>query len=140
MASPLALVMNLKADPATLLAVFKREKAKLFDALTTLGSVHYVHFSILQSPPKLVAFIVYDGVLTTFVKDFAEFAGEPFDELLTFVDGGDAMKPIKTHVAGFTDFVAANDISQQPGNKELTMYSAYSFPVEEIVAMMPSEP
>jgi hypothetical protein len=123
-----------------LVATFKKEEANLFDALTTLGSAHYVHFAIVQSPPKLVAFIVYDGTFTTFVKDLAGFAGASLDELLTFIDGGDALKPIKTHVAQFTDYVAANDASQQPRNKELTMYSAYSFPAEQIVAMMPSEP
>src|SRR5436305_10086141 len=84
MASPLILVMDLKTDvdPAALVATFKREKTKLFDALTTLGSAHYVDFSIMQSPPKLVAFVVYDGVFSTFVKDLAEFAGASFDELL----------------------------------------------------------
>ncbi len=153
MAYPLTLVLPLKAsaDLSALGHLLGKGRDGLDQALTLLGTVHFAQFLVLdasttslqpspgsQGPYKLAVVLSYDGELATFIKDFVDYAGTEFDKLLDFTAEGAVMTPVKGHLAAFAAFVADNDASQHLPNSQAAMFNAYQFPVELIVADMPT--
>lgn len=143
--------LKAKADIGALGQLLGPGRQRLDQALTVLGTVHFAQFLVLDAtaanlqpssaspgPYKLGVIMSYDGEFATFVKDFVAYAGAEFDKLLAFTAQGAALTPLSGHLAAFTTFVADNDASQHPPNSQVTMFNAYQFPAELIVADMPT--
>lgn len=153
MANPLTLIMALKDDLElkSIEHVLKQQEGAISQALTLLGTVHFARLVVLdvsaadlqpsdasKGPYKLAVIMAYDGDFAWFIKDFANYVGPALDKLLALTSDGAALRPVKDHVSEFSSYVAANDASQHTPNDGLKMYGAYSYPVEQIVAEMPT--
>ena len=119
----------------------------LNNALESLGIVHYARFLVLdRSSPNLqpsspttpsdqlvLAVITeYDGSFDAYIGDFVSQVGDIFDMLLEMVVDGKKVTPVANNIQAFTNFVKANDLSQQPGVPQL--YQAYTATVQQIKA------
>jgi hypothetical protein len=147
MANPLTLVMPI--IPGTnlneLAATLQKSQTVIDDALTSIGTVHFARFLLLDrstpnlqpggaSADQLVLAVVteYDGSFQAYIGDFVAQIGQVFDALLQFVVGGKELTPVANNPAAFLAFVTANDASQHEPNTGL--YSAYPDTVQQILA------
>lgn len=149
MANPLTLVMPLLPDisPATVAEALAKLQSDIDDALTKVGTVHYARFVVFdRSQPNLLPTATstgpfalsvitdYDGDFTIYIQDFVNQLGTVFDTLLSFVVGGDAVTPVEQNVAAFTAFVQANDLSQNAPDNFFSLYNAYPYTVQQVLA------
>ncbi|AQR70547.1 hypothetical protein BZG29_21170 [Janthinobacterium sp. LM6] len=135
-------------NPTAIAATLLEYQPKINTALTTIGTVHFARFTLLdRSQPNLLpnlqsagtsdSLIIgviteYDGNFNDYIEDFVGQLGEVFDALLQFVVGGKALIPVANHVAAFEAFITANDAAQHVPNNGL--YSAYPQTVQKILA------
>ena len=122
-------------------------------ALASIGTVHFARFSLFDTSKAnlqpdmstmdtpsdtLVIGVIteYDGSFNAYISDFVNQLGDVFDALLASVVGGAAVTPVKSNVAAFQAFVAANDASQHSPNNG-GIYQAYPQTVQDIVATFP---
>lgn len=146
MASPLTLLMPVVpgTNPQLIAAALAKYQPEIDAALTSIGTVHYARFVLLDAStpnlqpannagPFVIAVITeYDGDFNAYIQDFVAQIGDVFDALLSFVVGGAAITPVKDHINQFIAFVQTNDASQTPPNNGL--YQAYTFTVQQILA------
>ena len=146
MASPLTLMMPIipGTNPVEIGAALAKYQKQIDDALTSIGTVHYARFLLLDrstpnlqpggSADQLVLAVIteYDGSFQAYIGDFVAQIGDVFNALLTFVVGGAAVTPVQSNAAAFMAFVTANDASEHDPNKGL--YSAYPQTVTQIIA------
>ncbi len=148
MANPLTLLMPIVpgTDPTAIGTLLAKYQPQIDKALTTVGTVHYARFLLLdRSAPNLLPgagtgpFVLgvvteYDGDFNAYIQDFAAQLGDIFNALLAFTVGGSAVIPVQQHISAFITYVQTNDASQQPPNKAQGMYQAYSETVQQILA------
>lgn len=147
MASPLTLLMPIipGTNLTVLAATLAKYQSEINQALTSIGTVHYARFLLLDrstanlqpggapSDQLVLAVITeYDGSFQAYIGDFVAQIGQVFDALLQFVVGGQALIPVANNVVAFSAFVAANDASQHQPNEGL--YQAYPQTVQQILA------
>ena len=147
MASPLTLLMPIIPGTSLpeLAATLAKYQSEIDEALTSIGTVHYARFLLLDrstanlqpggtSSNQLVLGVIteYDGSFQAYIGDFVAQIGEVFDALLQFVVGGQALIPVANNVAAFSAFVSANDASEHQPNEGL--YEAYPQTVQQILA------
>ncbi|HYW10322.1 MAG TPA: hypothetical protein VE871_00130 [Longimicrobium sp.] len=131
MANPLSLFMRVLPgltlqDVGAKLATLQPE---LDGALAKVNTVHYARtlFLDLSAPnlqpsltgtgPWVIGVITaYDGDFNAYIQDFVNNAHEAFDAILSLVEGGAAVIPVKDNVVPFQKFIAANDASQHAPN------------------------
>ena len=152
MANPLTFVMPLAegVDPAKLQAALGQLQAQIDAALEAVGTVHFARFVVFDrsspnlqprsadGPFSLAIITSYDGDFDVYIQDFVNQLGPIFDELLKFSADGGGLVPVASNVQAFTEYIAANDASQQPPNKEFSLYSAYPYTVQQVLANAPS--
>ena len=150
MASPLTLLMPIipGTDPTKIAATLAGAQARIDQALTSIGTVHYARFLLLDrstanlqpggaSADQLVLAVIteYDGSFNAYIGDFVSQIGDVFNALLQFVVGGQAVTPVQDNVNAFIAFVTANDASQHQPNTGL--YQAYpNTTVQQILALI----
>ena len=131
MANPLTLLMPVVpgSDPAAIAATLAKYQQQIDDALTSVGTVHYARFLLLDRPspnlqpgtgkgPFVLAVITaYDGDFNAYIQDFVAQLGAVFDALLAFTVGGKAVIPVADHISAFTAYVQNNDASQHAPNR-----------------------
>jgi len=146
MANPLTLLMPVTpgTDPQAIAATLAQYNTQINEALTSVGTVHYARFLLLDTsvpnlqpgtgkgPFVLGVVTEYDGDFDAYIQDFVAKIGFAFDALLSFTVGGSAVTPVKDHIAAFGAYIKANDASQHPGNTGL--YQAYPQTVQDILA------
>jgi len=149
-ANPLTLVIPLAADADVekLVGAITAQRPQIDAALAHVGTVHFARFVLLDvSAPNLLptpdstgpfalqVITTYDGDFDVYIQAFVNILGPVFDLLLTFSADGQALIPVKDHVAEFQAYIKGNDASAQPGAFELT--SAYPYTVQQILANPP---
>jgi hypothetical protein len=146
MANPLTLLMPVApgVDPAAIAAALAKYHDQTQAALTSVGTVHYARFVLLdRSSPSLQPgagtgpFVLgviteYDGDFVAYIQDFVAKVGTVFDALLAFTVGGKEVTPVADHITAFVDYIRKYDASQQPGAPGL--YQAYPQTVQQILA------
>jgi hypothetical protein len=146
MANPLTLLMPVVpgTDPNAIAAVLAKYNAQIDAALTSVGTVHYARFVLLDTsvpnlqpgtgkgPFVLGVITEYDGDFNAYIQDFVAQLGPIFDALLSFTVGGKAVTPVADHITAFMAYIQQNDASQHPPNGGL--YSAYPQTVQQILA------
>jgi hypothetical protein len=146
MANPLTLLMPVTpgVNPAAIAAALAKYHDQIQEALTSVGTVHYARFVLLDrssaslqpgagtGPFVLGVITEYDGDFNAYIQDFVAKVGTVFDALLSFTVGGSAITPVKDHIPQFIAYVAKYDLSQQPGAAGL--YQAYPQTVQQILA------
>ena len=146
MANPLTLLMPVipGTSPLEIGATLAKYNAEIDQALTSIGTVHYARFLLLDratanlqpggGSDQLVLAVIteFDGSFQAYIGDFVAQIGDVFNALLAFVEGGAAIIPVQSNVAAFSAFVTANDASQHQPNEGL--YSAYPQTVTQIIA------
>jgi hypothetical protein len=147
MANPLTLLMPLipGTNPLDVAKALEGFQPQLQAALTSIGTVHYARFLVMDTsvpnlqpgpagkgPYVLAVITEYDGSFQAYIGDFVAQVGTIFDALLQFVVGGAAVTPVADHTTAFGAFIAANDLSQQPGSQGL--YEAYPLTVQQVLA------
>jgi hypothetical protein len=147
MASPLTLLMPIIPGTSLqeLAATLAKYNAEIDTALTSIGTVHYARFLLLDrstanlqpggSTDQLVLAVIteYDGSFDAYIGDFVAQIGDVFNALLQFVVGGQAITPVQSNIPAFVAFVTANDASQHQPNEGL--YQAYpQMTVQKILA------
>ncbi|HEX5726749.1 MAG TPA: hypothetical protein VFX98_14835 [Longimicrobiaceae bacterium] len=147
MATPLTLLMpvNPGTSPATVAATIAQNQAAAYAALTSVGTVHFARFVLLdrsvanlqpasmtEPSDTLVIGVLteFDGSFDAYIQDFVDQLGSVFDALLANVVGGSAVIPVASNVSAFEAFVAANDVSQT----QTGLYQAYTYTVQQILA------
>lgn len=153
MANPLTLVMPLAtgADLEKLQAALAGSQEEIDKALETIGTVHFARFVLFDAsapnlqpkaggkgPFGLAVITEYDGDFNRYIQDFVNQLGPVFDVLLSFTADGSALIPVSQNVEKFTNYIAANDASQNPPNSNFRLYSAYPYTVQQILASGPS--
>lgn len=150
MASPLTLLMPIipGTDPTKIAATLAASQARIDQALTSIGTVHYARFLLLDrstpnlqpggaSADQLVLAVIteYDGSFEAYIGDFVSQIGDVFNALLQFVVGGSDVTPVQDRTTAFLAFVLANDASQHQPNTGL--YQAYpDTTVQQILALI----
>lgn len=148
MANPLTLLMPIipGTSPLEIGAALAKYNAEIDTALTSIGTVHYARFLLLDraapnlqpSGPsdQLVLAVIteYDGSFQAYIGDFVSQIGDVFNALLQFVVGGAAVTPVQSNMAAFSAFVTANDASEHQPNEGL--YQAYTATVQQILASL----
>lgn len=85
---------------------------EIFDGLDNVGTVHTARFLLLGNNICMIS--VYDGDFSNYIRDFIETIGSVFDDVISLVEGGEAMIPTEHHVEQFIDWVHAHDLFQAP--------------------------
>ena len=150
MANALCFMMPiLPGTSLTALAATLAEYQKpINDALTSIGTVHFARFTLLdRSQPNLlpstdpnapsdslvIAVITeYDGDFNKYIADFVAQLSAPFDALMNHVVGGAATVPVANNLSAFQAFITLNDAAQHLPNQGL--YQAYPQTVQQILA------
>lgn len=147
--SPLTLIMPLMegADLGKLQQLLVEQRSAIDAALGAVGTVHYARFVVFDAssanlqpspsskgPFKLAVITTYDGDFDTYIQDFVQQLGDVFDALLEFTTDGAGLVPVKDNVAKFTAWIAANDSSQQPPTNQFSLYAAYPYTVQQVLA------
>ncbi len=154
MTNPLTLMMPVKPDTKLLsiIEVLAENQAPIDAALSSIGTVHFARFLLLDSSvanlqpdlkdinatsDTLIIGVVtdYDGNFDAYISDFVAQLGDVFNALLAFVVGGDSVTPVQDNLAAFQAFIATNDASQHKPND--TLYAAYPQTVQQIKAAFP---
>jgi hypothetical protein len=146
-------------NPLEIAAALAGAHTDIDTALSTIGTVHYARFVLLdRSHPnlqpagpsdQLVLGVIteYDGSFNDYIGDFVNQIGDVFNALLKFVVGGQDVTPVQQKSDAFLQFVIANDASQHfPNNGALApnqppvpgsnqgLYEAYPYSVQDIKA------
>jgi hypothetical protein len=151
MANPLCFMMPVLpgTNLTTLAATLAEYQLPIDNALTSIGTVHYARFTLLdRSQPNLLpagdpgiasstlvigVITEYDGSFNKYISDFVAQLGPAFDALLKFVVGGAAITPVANNLNAFQAFITQNDAAQHLPNTGL--YQAYpSLTVQDILA------
>lgn len=146
MANPLTLLMPVAPgiDPKAIGVALVKAHDQLNEALTSIGTVHYARFLLLDrsapglqpgagtGPFVLAVITEYDGDFKAYIQDFVAKVGPIFDVLLSFTVGGKEVTPVADHISAFIDYARKYDASQQPGAPGL--YQAYPQTVQQILA------
>jgi CBS domain-containing protein len=154
MTTPLSLFMPVKPDTTlrSLIEVLSNNKDKIDAALTSIGTVHFARFLLLdRSKPNfqpdmknldtpsntLVIGIIteYDGEFEPYIGKFASDIGDVFAGLNSFVVGGVSPSPDANNNEAFKTFIDVNDASRHEPNTKL--YAAYPHTVGDILATPP---
>ncbi|MFT6407387.1 MAG: hypothetical protein ACJAQ6_000798 [Arenicella sp.] len=154
MTNPLTLMMPVKpgTKPLTIIEVLAENQAPIDAALSSIGTVHFARFLLLDSSvanlqpdlknvnatsDTLIISVVtdYDGDFNAYISDFVAQLGDVFNALLAFVVGGESVTPVQDNLAAFQAFIATNDASQHEPNN--TLYAAYPQTVQMIKAAFP---
>jgi len=154
MTNPLTLMMPVKPDTKLLsiIEVLAENQAPIDAALSSIGTVHFARFLLLDSSvanlqpdlkdinatsDTLIIGVVtdYDGNFDAYISDFVAQLGDVFNALLAFVVGGDSVTPVQDNLAAFQAFITTNDASQHKPND--TLYAAYPQTVQQIKAAFP---
>ncbi|MFN2606631.1 MAG: hypothetical protein ABR511_01855 [Acidimicrobiales bacterium] len=151
MANALTHIVPLKegANLRQLQAVVDGNQQAIDDALKEIGTVHdfrFVFFDASQpnlqptststGPYALGVITTYDGSFDSYIQDFTRFLAPVFDALLPATVDGAALVPVKDHVQELTEWIRKNDAAQNPPNDQFTLYTAYPFTVQQILAGM----
>lgn len=149
MASPLNLMMPVLPQTKLAALIEMLEKANATPALTSIGTVHYARFLLLdRSKPNLLPDLAemntpsdtliigvvteYDGSFEAYISDFTAQLGDVFDAMLSHVIGGADVMPVKDNLNAFTKFVAENDGGKHQPNQGL--FNAYPQTVQQVLA------
>jgi hypothetical protein len=146
MANPLTLLMPVApgVDPTAIGVALAKAHDQLNGALTSVGTVHYARFLLLdrsspslqpgagKGPFVLAVITEYDGDFQAYIQDFVAKVGPIFDVLLSFTVGGKEITPVADHISAFIAYVRKYDASQQTGAPGL--YQAYPQTVQQILA------
>jgi hypothetical protein len=154
MTNPLTLMMPVKPDTKLLsiIEVLAENQAPIDAALSSIGTVHFARFLLLDSSvanlqpdlkdinatsDTLIIGVVtdYDGNFNAYISDFVAQLGDVFNALLAFVVDGESVTPVQDNLAAFQAFIATNDASQHKPND--TLYAAYPQTVQQIKAAFP---
>jgi hypothetical protein len=153
MANPLTFIMPLAADAdvKTLLEDLGAQQQQIDEALAEVGTVHFARFVLFdcgapnllptadsEGPFCLSVITDYDGDFDVYIQAFVNILGPIFDMLLSFSANGKDLIPVKDHVTEFEAYITSNDASQQPPNNAFSLYSAYPYTVQQILANPPS--
>ena len=155
MANPLTLIMPVLPNTslASIVEILAKSQSDIDKALTSIGTVHFARFSLLdRSQPNLQPDLTdigktsdtliigviteYDGDFNAYISDFAGQLGNVFNAMMECVVGGQALIPVQSNLAAFQQFIAANDASQHQPNTGL--FSAYDATVQKILAALQS--
>lgn len=150
MANPLTLILPLKegVDLQALGGLIAASEAKIEEALKAIGTVHYARFVVLDAstpnlqpgptgPYKLAVITTYDSDFDTYIQDFVNHIGPIFDAVMSMTSDAASIVPVSQNVAAFTEYVAKNDASRNPPNRDFTLYSAYPCTVQQVLAADP---
>ena len=74
--------------------------------------MHTARFLLLGDNICMIS--VYDRDFSNHIRDFIETIGSASDDIITLVEGGDAMIPTAHKVEVFIDWVQAHDLFQAP--------------------------
>lgn len=153
MANPLTFIMPLKegVNLVELAEVLHKNQATIDNALEQVGTVHFARFvlfdnsapNLLPSPESKGPFCLsvitdYDGDFDAYINAFVQYLGPIFNTLLGFSANGESLIPVDQNVKAFEQYITKNDASQEPPNQELSLYSAYPYTVQQILANAPS--
>jgi hypothetical protein len=153
MANPLTFIMPLAADADVeqLMTALGSQSGAIDGALAQIGTVHFARFVLFDTaapnllptpgskgPFGLSVITDYDGDFDIYIQAFVSILGPVFDELLKFSSDGADLIPVKDHVTEFEAYIKANDASQQPPNNAFSLYSAYPYTVQQILANPPA--
>jgi catalase len=85
---------------------------EIFAGLDNVGTVHFARFLLIGDSICMIS--VYDGDFTNYIRDFIATIGSVFDEIMTVVEGGDALSPTEENIEAFIDWVHDHDLFQAP--------------------------
>ena len=85
---------------------------EIFAGLDNVGTVHFARFLLIGDYICMIS--VYDGDFTNYIRDFIATIGSVFDEVVSLVEGGEAIRPSQEHIEAFIDWVHAHDLFQAP--------------------------
>lgn len=115
-----------------LLVLTKLQEPNPIDvALRRLGNVHFAQFVMIPAAPpagapdgppsqSLAVLTIYDGDFDDYIVSFVEAIGVIFDRILTHVEGGDTVVPVRENRDAFIEFIRKHDIQSGGG-----IFSAY---------------
>ena len=153
MANPLTFIMPLEegVNLVELGEVLHKNQATIDNALEQVGTVHFARFVVFDnSAPNLLpsaeskgpfclsVITDYDGDFDAYINAFVQYLGPIFNTLLGFSANGGSLIPVDQNVKAFEQYITKNDASQEPPNQELSLYSAYPYTVQQILANAPS--
>jgi hypothetical protein len=153
MANPLTFIMPLAADAdiQELLSALGSQQEAIDNALAAVGTVHFARFVLFDAsapnllpsadgkgPFSLSVITDYDGDFDIYIQAFVTLLGPIFDKLLSYSSNGKYLIPVKDHVSEFEAYITENDASQQPPNSSMSLYSAYPYTVQQILANPPA--
>lgn len=152
MANPLTFIMPLKEGVSLLelAEVLAKNQDEIDTALKGVGTVHFARFVLFDSsaanllpspeskgPFSLSVITDYDGDFDAYIQAFVQYLGQIFDALLGFSANGESLIPVAQNVNAFEAYITENDASQQPPNEQFSLYSAYPYTVQQILANPP---
>lgn len=152
MANPLTFIMPLEegVDLAKLGEELAGNQQQIDAALKAVGTVHFARFVVFDNsapnllpsleskgPFSLSVITDYDGNFDAYIEAFVQYLGPVFDALLSFSADGKSLVPVAQNVDDFEKYITQNDASQQPPNDAQSLYSAYPFTVQQILANPP---
>ena len=85
---------------------------EIFAGLDNVGTVHFARFVVIGD--NLCMISVYDGDFTNYIRDFIATVGSVFDEVVSLMEGGEAVMPCETKIDAFIEWVHAHDLFQVP--------------------------
>jgi hypothetical protein len=149
-ANPLTLILPLKegVDLEQLGGLIAMTREKIEEAMTTIGTVHYARFVVFDAstpnlqpgptgPYKLAIITTFDDDFDAYIQDFVTHIGTIFDALMSVTSDADALVPVNENVAAFTAYVARNDASRNPPNRDFPFFNAYPCTVQQVLAAEP---
>ena len=112
--TPLNLILPIKkgsapALKALLTGVSARPDKPVEQALTALGNVHHAQFVFLEDDTRLGVLTWYDGPFDDYILSFVEHIGFIFDQILSFIEGGQVLIPVREHREAFLSFIRTHD-------------------------------
>lgn len=152
MANPLTFIMPLKegVNLIELAEVLHKNQDDIDNALQEVGTVHFARFVLFDNsapnllpslkskgPFSLSVITDYDGDFDAYINAFVKYLGPIFDALLGFSADGESLIPVSQNVTAFETYITKNDASQEPPNEQLSLYSAYPYTVQQILANPP---
>jgi hypothetical protein len=101
--------------------------------LNNVGTVHFARFDIVAG--NLCMFSIYDGDLSSYVRDFIATIGNAFDAILTWVKDPPPL-PVGSHVEEFIAWIEAHDAFQMPEQPtDLISRDLSTLPRDTVVAL-----
>jgi len=116
--SPLNLLLTIKpGQVASVQQALAQNQAKLNEALTTVGTVHFARFLFVPNTQLLFVLTEYDGDFSTYIEAFVQRLGPIFDALLSFMDPAPPL-PVSKYPKEFEAFIRKYNVGTG-------FYSAY---------------